>query len=80
MAFERILFLGTKKSVSLITLFGFVDVKSNSNFKRKFFKPNKTGLFEGSFFYEGVGGGHFDTSHSYFKKNLSNANITLYNY
>ena len=72
MTFEWILFLGTKKSVGLITLFGFVDVKSNSNFKRKCFKPNKTGLFEGSFFYGG--GGFFS------KRTLSNANITLYNY
>ena len=36
--------------------------------------PNKAGLFEGSFFW----GGQFDPP-SYFQKNLSNINITLYN-
>ena len=40
------------------------------------FNPNKSGLFEGSFF---LGGGcQFDTP-SYFKRNLSNINISLYN-
>ena len=37
--------------------------------------PNKAGLFEGSFSLEG---GQFDPP-SYFKKNLSNINITLCN-
>ena len=38
------------------------------------FNPNKAGLFESSFFW----GGQFDAP-SYFKKNLSNMSITLYN-
>ena len=39
--------------------------------------PNKAGHFEGSFFW---GEGQIDpTPPSYFKKNLSNINITLYN-
>ena len=37
--------------------------------------PNKARFFEDSFFWEG---GQIETS-SYFKKNLSNMNITLYN-
>ena len=48
-------------------------------YKLNFFKPNKTGLIEGSF--GGVffwGGDQFDPP-SYFKKNLSNINITLCN-
>ena len=47
------------------------------------FNPNKAGLFEGRFFWEGgvrgVGVGQFDPRPSYFQKNLSNINITLYN-
>ena len=39
----------------------------------KKFNPNKAGLFEGSFSW---GWGQFDPP-SYFKKNLSNINITL---
>ena len=39
------------------------------------FNPNKAGLFEGSFFW---GESQFEHP-SYFKKNLSNINITLYN-
>ena len=41
--------------------------------------PNKTEIFEGSFSWEVGGGvGQFD-SPLYFKKTLSNINITLYN-
>ena len=40
--------------------------------------PNKTGLFDGSIFLRWGGGGQFYTP-SYFKKNLTNINITLYN-
>ena len=48
--------------------------------KGKKFDPNKAGFFEGSFFW-GRGGGQFDPPPlpSYFKKNLSSINITLYN-
>ena len=47
--------------------------------------PNKDGLFEGGFAFSGGGGGEgvsqFDPHPpSYFKMNLSNINITLYNY
>ena len=41
----------------------------------KYINPNKAELFEVSFSW---GMGHFDTP-SYFKNNLSNINITLYN-
>ena len=52
-------------------------VKNNSSDVNsyEYVNPNKAGLFEGSFFW---GGCQFDSS-SYFKKNLSNINITLYN-
>ena len=40
--------------------------------------PNKAGIFEGNFSLGGAGGSQFDPP-SYFKKNLSNFNITLYN-
>ena len=40
--------------------------------------PNKAGLFEGSFFWERVNL-TLPPPPSYFKKNLSNINITLYN-
>ena len=51
--------------------------ESNSNL----LNPNKVGLFEGSFFFvEGGGGrGVSLTPLSYFKKNVSNNNITVYN-
>ena len=39
---------------------------------------NKAELFEGSFFCGGWGVGQFDPP-SYFKQNLSNINMTLYN-
>ena len=48
-----------------------------------FFNLNKAWLFEGSFSGLGVGGlgvSQFELPSSYFKKNLSNINITLYNY
>ena len=41
----------------------------------KHVNPNKAGFFEGSFFWGGLN----LTPSSYFKKNLSNINITLYN-
>ena len=52
--------------------------------KMKFsINTNKAGFFEGSFFLKGGGeaGGQFDPPFisSYFKKNLSNSNITLCN-
>ena len=45
------------------------------------FNFNMSGIFEGSFFWAWRGGGsQFDPPHfSYFKKNLSNTNIALYN-
>ena len=47
---------------------------------QSYFNPNKDELFEGSFFW---GWGQFDPPlsipPSYFKKNLSNINMTLYN-
>ena len=45
-----------------------------SEFTALLFNPNKAGPFEGSFFW----GGQIDPP-SYFKKNLSNINISLYN-
>ena len=52
--------------------------ENHSTFKSKLsFNPNKAWLFEGSFLW---GEGQFGTPPpSYFKKNLSNINITLYN-
>ena len=51
-----------------------------SNIASTEFDVNKTGLFEGSFFWGGGGWvGQIDFP-SYFKKNLSNINMTLYNY
>ena len=50
-----------------------------SYISEKNINSNKAGLFEGSF----SGGGQFDTPHPnappYFKKKLTNINITLYN-
>ena len=43
-------------------------------FKKRSLNPNRAGLFEGSF---SSWGDQFDPP-SYFKKNLSNINITLY--
>ena len=48
------------------------------HFGERFFEfpnPNKAGLFEGSFWW----GESKLTPQSYFKKNLSNINITLHN-
>ena len=44
------------------------------NFLQLYINPNKAGLFEGSFPGEG---GQFDPPLPYFKKNLSNINITF---
>ena len=49
--------------------------ESNSNL----LNPNKAGLFEGSFFGGDAGGGIILTPLSYFKKNLSNINVTVKN-
>ena len=46
-------------------------------FKKRPLNPNRAGLFEGSFSWGEGGGVQFDPP-SYFKKNLSNINITLY--
>ena len=46
----------------------------SAGWRERFFNPNKARLFEGSF----SGGNQFDPL-SYFKKYLSNINITLYN-
>ena len=49
-------------------------------FERLVFNSNKAGLFEGSFSWEGGGGGGFNLNpSSYLKKNLSNFNETLNN-
>ena len=48
-----------------------------NTFETFYFNPNKAGLFEGSSFSWGEGGCQFNPP-SYFKKNLSNINITLY--
>ena len=50
--------------------------KNVVNLSKWNFNSNKTGLLEGSFFW---GWGVKLTPHSYFKKNSSNINITLYN-
>ena len=48
-------------------------------YKLNFFKPNKAGLIEGSFGGIFLGAGDQFDPPSYFKKNLSNINITLCN-
>ena len=62
---------GTKLYVLVVTLSTQDNAKLLKQSKSGF-NPNKAGLFEGSFSL-GEGRG------SYFKKNLSNINITLYN-
>ena len=54
-----------------------VNIKTVCDIKL-YINPNKAGLFEGSFSCGGGKGGQFDPP-SYFKKNLSNLNETLYN-
>ena len=72
-----LLLITSKKSTSISQsqsqyLFLQHRYESNSNL----LNPNKAGLFEGSFF--GGGWGVSLTPLSYFKKNLSNINITVY--
>ena len=63
----------------LIQMIWEVDTQTNEPWQPNWHNnvnPNKAGLFECSFSW---GGGKFDLSPSYFKKNLSNININLYN-
>ena len=80
-AFVNIEYIESYLLTYVLTYLGFdFLLKSLLAFTCKWsFNANKAGLFEGSFSWGwGRGGGQLDLP-SYFKKTLSNVNITLYN-
>ena len=85
--FKSACFSRKKNYIFKIHLFSFLSTKQTNDgiFLNKTwdnFNPNKVGLFERSFSFGveggGEGGGVNLTSPSYFKKNLSDINMTLY--
>ena len=67
-----------KVSIYILKLCGNPINKPLVTILKKCFNPNKAGLFEGSFSW-GEEWGSMWSPPSYFKKNLSNINTTLYN-